>query len=229
MDLEYVIHLGDFIDRDFKSFDVVSPIYNQLKVPKYHVLGNHDFSVEDEKKKEVPQKLSMESRYYDFKVNGWRFIVLDGNDISFHAYPSNSEKFNEAFEYYENNAVDSPKWNGAVGSDQLNWLKKVLETASKEIEKVIIFCHFPVFPSNIHNLWNADEIIKLIEPFPCVKAYVNGHNHQGNYGIKDSIHYITLKGMVDTDQTSYATVHVYKDSLKLIGYGREENKKLLLR
>ena len=44
MDLEYVVHLGDFIDRDFKSFDVVGPIYKKLKMPKYHVLGNHDFS-----------------------------------------------------------------------------------------------------------------------------------------------------------------------------------------
>ena len=34
MDLEYVIHLGDFIDRDINSFDVVTPIYNQLKMPK---------------------------------------------------------------------------------------------------------------------------------------------------------------------------------------------------
>lgn len=37
MDLKYVVHLGDFIDRDFKSFDIVSPIYTQLIMPKYHV------------------------------------------------------------------------------------------------------------------------------------------------------------------------------------------------
>jgi hypothetical protein len=38
---------GDFIDRDFESFDVVGPIFNKLRMPKYHVLGKHDFSVED--------------------------------------------------------------------------------------------------------------------------------------------------------------------------------------
>ena len=50
LDLAYTIHLGDFIDRDWESFDVVNPIYQQLKMPAYHVLGNHDFSVEDARK-----------------------------------------------------------------------------------------------------------------------------------------------------------------------------------
>ena len=27
MDLEFTVHLGDFIDRDWASFDVVTPIY----------------------------------------------------------------------------------------------------------------------------------------------------------------------------------------------------------
>lgn len=229
LNLEYVVHLGDFIDRDFKSFNVVSPIYDELKAPNYHVLGNHDFSVIDEKKKEVPKTLGMKSRYYDFNVKGWRFIVLDGNDISFHAYPSNSEKFKEVEEYYKVNNISSPKWNGAIGIEQISWLRKILDTASRENEKVILFCHFPVFPPNKHNLWNSEEIIKLIESYSCVKAYINGHNHQGEYGIKDGIHYLTLKGMVDTYETSYATVNIYGDSLKIIGYGREEDKNLVLR
>ncbi len=93
MDLEYVVHLGDFIDRDFESFDVLNPIFNTLHMPKYHVLGNHDFSVKDDLKKDVPKKMGLTERYYDFYVKGWRFIVLDGNDISFHANPKNSEEW----------------------------------------------------------------------------------------------------------------------------------------
>ena len=30
-DLSFVIHLGDFIDRDFSSFDEILPIYNSLE------------------------------------------------------------------------------------------------------------------------------------------------------------------------------------------------------
>ena len=45
LNLEFVVHLGDFIDRDFASFADVVPIYNRLKADHYHVLGNHDFDV----------------------------------------------------------------------------------------------------------------------------------------------------------------------------------------
>lgn len=62
------MHLGDFIDRDWKSFDVVVPIYDQLKAPHYHVLGNHDFSVAENKKVEVPKRLGLTSRYIALSV-----------------------------------------------------------------------------------------------------------------------------------------------------------------
>lgn len=226
MDLEYVIHLGDFIDRDFNNFEVVNPIYNGLKMPGYHVLGNHDFVVQDDLKKNVPQKMGLKSRYYDFEVKGWRFIVLDGNDISFHAYPQNIAKFNEASKYFTEHKVTSPKWNGALGSVQLNWLKEVLDNATKNKEKVVLYCHFPIFPDDKHNLWNAPEIITLIENYNNVKAYINGHNHTGNYGSKNGIHYLTLRAMVDTNENSYMVVQVFKDHLQIIGYGREENRTL---
>ena len=94
-DLSFVIHLGDFIDRNFSSFDEILPIYNSLNAPGYHVLGNHDFEVADEYKELVPKKLGMPSKYYDFKIKNWRFICLDGNDLSFIAYPKGSEMYQE--------------------------------------------------------------------------------------------------------------------------------------
>lgn len=229
LDLSYTIHLGDFIDRDWESFDVVSPIYKKLQAPRYHVLGNHDFSVADEKKAVVYSKMEMPSPYYDFDVNGWRFIVLNGNDVSFHAYPTDSKEFKFATAYYEQNKLSSPKWNGAVGEKQLGWLKETLEKASKKKEQVIVYCHFPVYPENIHNLWNADQVIALMEQYNCVKGYINGHNHEGNYGIKNGIHYLTFKGMVDTDETSYGMLKIYADRMEVKGYGREENRILRIR
>ena len=224
MDLAFVTHLGDFIDRDFESFDVVGPIYNQLRMPKYHVLGNHDFSVADHLKKDVPSKMGMPSKYYDYEKEGWRYVVLDGNDVSFHAYPENSEDAQKAAEYYETNKITSPQWNGAVGEKQLSWLKGVLESAQQAHEKVILFCHFPAYPPNNHNLWNAEQVIALLEGYPCVKAYINGHNHSGGYGLKEGIHYLTLKGMVDTETTSYAVIRLSADKIEVDGYGREEDR-----
>lgn len=229
MDLEYVVHLGDFIDRDFKSFGVVNPIYNQLKAPKYHVLGNHDFSVSDDLKKDVPIKMGLTSKYYDFEVKGWRYVILDGNDISFHAYPKNSDEYIKAKEYYKVNKITSPKWNGAIGPKQRSWLRGILEKATRKSENVILFCHFPVYPENMHNLWNAEEIVAILESYSCVKAFINGHNHRGNYAIKEGIHYLTLKGMVDTEQTSYAVIRVDDKRIHVTGYGREENRIMLSR
>ncbi|MBT3194094.1 MAG: hypothetical protein HN341_16240 [Verrucomicrobia bacterium] len=228
LDLAFVTHLGDFIDKDFASFDAVGPIFEKLKAPRYHVLGNHDFSVADDLKHKVVAKLGMDSRYYDFKVKGWRYVVLDGNDISFHAYPSDSTEYAKAVAYYEQNKITSPKWNGAVGPEQILWLRNVLEKAAQQNEKVILFCHFPIFPENKHNLWNAEEIIALLEQYPCVKAYINGHNHQGNYGTKNGIHYLTLKGMVDTEQTSYAVISTTENTIHVAGHGREPDRDMVV-
>lgn len=229
LNLEYVIHLGDFIDRDFKSFDILNPIYNKLHMPHYHVLGNHDFSVKDSLKKDVPKKMGLTSKYYDFRIKGWSYIVLDGNDVSFHAYPKKSIEWRQASEYYIKNKIKSPKYNGAIGETQISWLKNKLNQAQQNNDKVILYCHFPVYPPNSHNLWNAKEIIDLIEQFPCVKAYINGHNHKGNYSLKKGVHYLTLKGMVDTEKSSFAVIKVSDDSIDVTGYGREKNRTLLIK
>lgn len=228
IDLDFVIHLGDFIDRDYESFQVVLPIWERLRMPAHHVLGNHDFSVDDEYKSSIHSLLDMPAKYYDFSVKGWRFVVLDGNDISLHAHPEGSNMHRKSREYYEKHAAGSPDWNGALGGQQLSWLKNVLRRAEKSGENVILFCHFPVYPENRHNLWNAPEIIELIENYPGVKMYMNGHNHAGNYGQKDGVHYLTLKGMVNTDTTAYAVVQLCENQVKISGYGREINLDLSL-
>ena len=226
LDLAFVVHLGDFIDKEFESFAVVGPIYQQLMMPKYHVLGNHDFSVEDEYKKIVPKTLKLSRRYYDFGVKDWRFIVLDGNDLSFYAYPEGSKKHQRATVYYEENNITSPKWNGGLSQKQLKWLERVLKKATRKNEKVMLYCHFPIYPENVHNLWNAAEVVALLEKYPCVKAYLNGHNHEGNYGQKSGIHFLTLKGMVDTEETSYAVVKIEDNQLIIQGFGREVERVL---
>ena len=226
--LSYVVHLGDFINKDFKSFSVVGPIYKKLKMPAYHVLGNHDYSVKDELKKDVPKTLGMESTYYDFTVKDWRFIVLDGNDVSFHSHPKGSEGYKFAEQYYEENKIKSPKWNGAIGKKQLSWVKERLELAKTNNQSVVLYCHFPVYPRNKHNLWNDQEVVALLESYACVKAYINGHNHGGNYAVKKGIHYLTIKGMVDTKETAFAIANISSEQIVIKGFGRESDRVLKL-
>ena len=68
----------------------------------------------------------------------------------------------------------------------------------------------------------SDAVIQELEAAGNVVAYFNGHNHAGNYGVKNGIHYVNLKGMVETsDTTSFSIVRVFKDRLEVDGFGRE--------
>ena len=52
-ELEFVVTLGDTIDRNYASFDDILPLYKPLKAPSKFVLGNHDFDMADEDKGKV--------------------------------------------------------------------------------------------------------------------------------------------------------------------------------
>ena len=87
--------------------------------------------------------------------------------------------------------------------------------------------HHPVYPlSRGHNLWNDQELIALIEKHSCVAAYINGHNHNGAYAVKNGVHYLTLKGMVDTEENSYCVMKIFDDRIEVRGRGRQEDFRL---
>lgn len=233
-DLAFVVQLGDFIDRDFASFDAVLPVYEGLNAPHYHVLGNHDFSVADAEKARVLAKLGLEKDFYTFARPGWRFIVLNGNDVSVHGTAADSVKRAAAEAWFARlkaaGAVNAQTWNGGLGDAQLAFVESALDQAAQAGERAMLFCHFPVFPANVHNLWNDASVVEMLDGRPAAAAYVNGHNHAGNYAAREGVHYWTVQGMVETaDTTAYAIVDVYDDRLHVKGMGREPGRTLLLR
>lgn len=231
-ELDFAVHLGDYIDKDFRSFDTLQPIIDQLKAPLKQVLGNHDFSVVESLKRKVPKRMGLSRRYYSFKIRNWRFIALDGNDLSTFASFSKGKRAEAAQLLTEIQAaekINAKTWNGGLSSKQLKWLEKQLRSADRRGEKVILFCHFPLHPIDPHNLWNDQQVQKVLAAHPSVQAYFNGHNHAGAYGQKDGIHYLTFKGMVDTrEQTSYAIVRIQNDRILIRGFGRQDNRDLIL-
>ena len=229
-DLDHVIHLGDFIDTGLENYDIVLQKQQNLKIPMTHVLGNHDFSVPDSLKYNVPSYLGLMKRYFSFYIKSWKFIVLDGNDVSLHAWSKNSPKYIESKNIYEKLYSDQPKYNGALGKSQLVWLKRELEKSELKNENVIILCHFPVLPEGSHHqLWNWKEIIALLSNYKCVKAWLNGHNHAGGYDKRNGIHYVTFKGMVDSRENSFAKLTISDEVIKIIGFGREKSRELILK
>ena len=231
--LSYTIHLGDFIDKKIESLDSVLPTWQKLKSTSYHVLGNHDFEVNDSLKKEVLDKLNIKNRYYSFIEKDWRFIVLDGNDLSFHGALTETKKLQTDSIYNllkDRNLPFLKKWNGALSNEQLKWIQKELEESVKKNQKVGFYCHFPIFPIDGHNIWNREQFLSVIKPYKNVKLFFNGHNHAGAYQEVNNVHYLTFKGMVNTENRSaFATVNFNKDTVTVKGFYREPSRKLVLK
>lgn len=228
--VDFVAHLGDAIDRDFNNFDVVLPRFMNSTAPVYFVLGNHEFSVEEEYKTQVVSKLKMKNDYYTISKDDWLFIFLNGNDLSFRTPQDSLQKAERDSLYAKlirTGRCNTGKANGGLGSEQLGWLKNHLEEADMKQKKVIVMCHFPIYPVACHSLFNDEELTALLTNYKCVKAYFCGHNHAGGYALKDGIHFINFKGMVDTETSpAFAKVTLTQDSLLVEGRGREQSRRL---
>jgi manganese-dependent ADP-ribose/CDP-alcohol diphosphatase len=226
-DLDLALHLGDFVDRFAESFDDVVPIFERLRMPRYHVLGNHDCQLP---LGELLETLRMPAPYHHFRRYGWRFVVVDTNDVSLYANPEGSEKRELARQMLDRliaeGAVNAQTWNGAVGEAQLAWLRRVLNGARRRGENVVLNSHHPIYPKNAHNAWNDDELVDLVTSYDNVVAWFNGHNHHGNYGFTGGTHFVTFRGMVELETNAYATVRVRSDRLEVSGFGREPDRAL---
>ncbi len=228
-EIRFVVGLGDLIDRDFASFDPVINILEKSKKRVYHVTGNHDLEVEKPMLEVVPRKLNMKRTYYTVRKDNWQFIFLDGNEIT---TKSNDPEIVAQANAWMKKLKDEGKrngqtYNGGISETQLQWLEAQLKTAEKKKRNVVLFCHFPLLPATAEVLWNADEVIPVLEKYNCVKAWINGHNHAGNYAMKNGIHYINLKGMVDTEnENAYSIITLTDSRIEITGFGREVTRSL---
>lgn len=232
-DLAFVITLGDIIDRHWESFSHVLPLYDGLRHPTRFVLGNHDFDVAEEWLGSVVRTVGMPAAWYDFAHNDVRFLVLDGNDVSTFAPPEDDPRRALAEERLAalaaTGAENAQRWNGSLSDAQVSWLEERLDAARAAGERVIVICHYPVYPANKHNLWDSERLVELVTSYPNFAAWFNGHNHAGNYGVANGKHFVNFRGMVDTPDTSaFAIVTVHPDRIEIQGFGREENRILSL-
>jgi len=228
--LAFVAHLGDAIDRDFQSFDVILPRFMKSSAPVYFVLGNHEMNVQEEFKTQVLSKMKMKNDYYSVSKGEWKFIFLNGNDLSFRAPQDSIQKAERDTLYAKlkrTGRCNTGKANGGLSSKQFTWLKLQLEDAMRSNKKVIVMCHFPIFPVACHSLFNDEELTALLTDYKCVKAYFCGHNHDGGYALKDGVHFINFHGMVDTESSpAFAKVILTQDSIFVDGHGREPSRRL---
>ena len=208
-DLQFCVTLGDIIDRHWESYSHILPIYDRLRHDHFFVLGNHDYEVGADYLGAVHRTTGLRKPYYDFTGAGHRFVVVDGNDVSLFANAPGSDRHRLARETLDrltrDGAINAKAWNGGMSAEQTAFLKATLDDARARRQRVVLFGHYPVYPAN-------------------------EHNHAGNYGEAGGMHFVNLKGMVETpDTTAFSIVELHGDRLDLQGFGREETRSYKLR
>ena len=231
--LSFVATLGDIIERDWQSFHQVLPLYDRLAAPRYFVLGNHDHAVAAERLGSVPRAVGLERSWYDFAGGGYRFLVIDGGDVSTFAHRPGSENHALAIERLarlaEAGAPNARQSNGGLSAEQFSWIEDTMAAARSAGERVVVQAHWPVYPKDGSNLWGDEELVDLLTSYDNFVLYLNGHNHAGNYGRIGRSHFVNLRGMVETpDSTAYAIVEVWDDRIQIHGRGRQESRTLAL-
>ncbi|WP_449257728.1 metallophosphoesterase [Chlorobium limicola] len=220
---DFVLQLGDLINgSDNAAADelrLACRIFDTCKGTIRHVIGNHDLAVPRD---ELLLTLGLQCAYYRFTVGSYRFIVLDGMDISVHnepETPSDREIFDKALA--EPSMHD---YCGAVGERQREWLCSSLQAASDNGEPVIVVCHFPLHPATTdpkHGLlWNHREIREILAAYPAVKASLGGHFHHGGHTRENGMHYIVLPAFINrTEHPGYAcaVAELHPDRLVISG------------
>lgn len=209
MEPEFVIQLGDIIDgysndeeQSKKDMDQVMSIFNKLTMPDYHVIGNHCLHAGEET---LLQKMNLERFYYDFtspSLEEWRFVVLDGNDAGY----------------------------GIISEEQYLWFQSVLQKASGNEEKVIVFCHYALLKESAksHRMAEPEPLLKAMDETGVVAAWFAGHDHAGGYALREGVHHVTIKGMVEAVNNAYALIELHPEMIKINGFGDEPSRKLIL-
>jgi len=161
-----LIQLGDFAYPAEKNKDIID-LFNKSHATRLHVIGNHDTDG-GYTHQQCVAVWGMPAPYYTQVVNGFRFIVLNGNEKG------------------------SPDHKGGypayIGPAQTAWLKQQLAASG---EPVIVICHQPLV--GYLAVDNAAEIQQIITAASNrVVMIINGHTHVDNLQYVADIPYLTI-------------------------------------
>jgi 3',5'-cyclic AMP phosphodiesterase CpdA len=167
-----VLHTGDVTHLSRAAeFDIANQLLSQLKGELHVVPGEHD--VTDGPGTEFFARFGKPSGnrgYYSFDMQGVHFIALV-NVMNF-----------------------KPNGLGALGDDQLAWLKDDLAGRSAS-QPIIVFAHMPLW--TIYQPWGwgsaeGEEIAQMLRRFGSVTV-LNGHIHQIVQKVEGNIHFHTAR------------------------------------
>ena len=233
----------------------------------WHVRGNHEFYIaKNSVLKELlplpkcpstlapPEYPDPDLTYYYFQpIPGWRFIFLDGYDVSL-AREAGHPAREEALRLLQANNPGNPcawgqgrgdffagvtgpaqRWvpfNGGLGGKQLEWLSGVLKNCRQQGERAFVFSHILLFPdaSGPSPAWpcllfNYPQVLALLGEYKdVVKAVFSGHLHSGAFGLDDAgIAHISLPSPLTHRNGAFAVASLFDDRLEICGSGAAES------
>jgi predicted MPP superfamily phosphohydrolase len=175
---DFVVFGGDLAQLGTKpELDHGAELMSKLNHEVKWVMGEHDYYLD---LGEYWSEL-FGPHYYSWDHKGVHFITLNSilttDEWTFDRWPSGEQRMLEMA------GLDNP--NGSpfmVGEKQRKWLKKDLESVSKDTP-IVVFSHSPL--QKLFKGWNfwtddAEEVQALLAPFDTVNV-VYGHVHQIQY------------------------------------------------
>ncbi|XP_060060416.1 manganese-dependent ADP-ribose/CDP-alcohol diphosphatase isoform X2 [Erinaceus europaeus] len=219
-----VLQLGDLVDgynaqhnTSETSLGHVLSTFQMLQAPVHHVWGNHEFynfsrdylgnsklntKFLQDQIAHHPETTPSDNYYaYHFvPFPKFRFILLDGYDLSVLGVEQSSLKYQQSLkmlkEHNPNTELNSPKG------------------------------HIPVYPEASDTVclaWNYEDALAVIWSHKCVVCFISGHTHDGGYSEDPcGVHHVNIEGVIETapDSQAFGTVYVYPEKMILKGRGR---------
>lgn len=194
-DVSFVVFTGDNINNPSEvNLRKFVQIASKLKVPYYLALGNHDvykskgmsktryFEIVREENMLFPQRRPN----YEFKKNGFVFLVVDGAK---EAIPGSTGYYRE---------------------DTLNWLDEKL--TKNENKSVVIFQHFPViYPDGAdlktHKTYRVEDYKEVLAKHNNVLAIITGHFHTNSETMENGVYHISSPSVLAIPQ-SYKVIDI---------------------
>lgn len=170
----FVIQMGDFCTPKPENAALMEA-WGKFIGPKYHVIGNHDVDG-GFTHQEVIKFWNASGTHYSFDLNGYHFVVLNGN---------------------ERHPQDTSRYPRAILKEQYDWLHQDLDGTSLP---VIVFCHQGI-DNDLDGLMEGNIIRILFERinkqagYRKIRLVLSGHHHEDYLNWYNDIPYLQINSI----------------------------------